>query len=62
MEQGSCYMFCHFNFLKLVCYYRFGNTLRFPGAADEPPACYRTAVSHLGLSSPRSLRVFPTLG
>jgi len=32
--------------------YRSGNTLRFPGAADEPPTCCRTAVSHLGLSSP----------
>jgi len=31
-------------------YYRFGNTLRFPGAADGPPRAIALARSHPVLS------------
>ncbi len=36
-------------------------TLRFPRAAGEPSSCYRTAGSHLCLSSRWSLRVYGLL-
>src|SRR5690625_737376 len=40
---------------------RFGNTLRFPGAAGEPPRANALRGLAEAFSPPRSLRVFPSL-